>query len=74
MDDSNEDQGDVAYAGKLKNLIFKQLLLEQLLKNGIINTTSKLAKPMSLELQRNRDFEASIQDEERNRGKAIPAP
>jgi len=74
MDDSNDDLGEVVYAGKLKTQTFKQLQLERLLKSGNVIPASKLAETKILELQRVRDFEASIEDEERHRRTAVTAP
>ena len=67
MDDSNNDLGEVAYVGKLKTQTFKQLQLERLLKSGAVIPASKLAETKELEIQRVRDFEAAITDEERHR-------
>jgi len=74
MDDSNDDLGEVAYIGKLKTQTFKQLQLERLIKSGTVIPASKLAETKELELQRSRDFEASIEDEERHRRTAVTAP
>jgi hypothetical protein len=71
MDDSNDDLGEVAYVGKLKTQTFKQLQLERLLKSGAVIPASKLAETKELELQRVRDFEAAVADEERHRKAAI---
>ena len=59
--------GDVEFAGKVKTQTFKQFQLEQLIKDGTVIPASKLAEAKNLELQRSRDFEASIEDEERHR-------
>ena len=53
---------------------FKQFQLEQLIKDGTIIPASKLAEAKDLELQRSRDFEASIEDEERHRKTATTVP
>ena len=74
MDDPNDGQGEVIYVGKLKTQTFKQLQLERLLKSGIVIPASTLAEAKDLELQRSRDFEASIEDEERHRRTATTAP
>ena len=66
--------GDVEFAGKVKTQTFKQFELERLIKDGTINPASRLAEAKDLELQRSRDFEASIEDEERHRKTAIAAP
>ena len=49
---------------------FKQFQLEQLIKDGTVVPASKLAEVKDLELQRSRDFVASIEDEERHRRNA----
>jgi len=67
MDDSNDDLGEVVYAGRLKTQTFKQLQLEHLIKSGTVIPASKLAETKELELQRVRDFEAAVTDEERHR-------
>ena len=59
--------GDVEFAGKVKTQTFKQFQLERLIKDGTVIPASKLAEAKDLELQRIRDFEASIVDEERHR-------
>ena len=66
--------GDVEYAGKVKTQTFKQFQLEQLIKDGTVIPASKLAEAKDLELQRSRDFETSIEDEERHRRTATMAP
>lgn len=67
MDDSNNDLGEVVYLGKLKTQTFKQLQLERLLKSGVVIPASKLAETKKLEVQRIRDFETAVADEERHR-------
>lgn len=74
MDDSNDDQGDVAYAGKLKTQTFKQLQLERLLKSGAVIPASKLAESKEQQLQRVKDFELATADEERHRRTATTTP
>jgi len=69
-----DDLGNVEFAGKIKTQTFKQFQLEQLIKDGTVIPASKLAEAKSLELQRSRDFEASIEDEERHRRTATTAP
>ncbi|MBT8587846.1 hypothetical protein G6675_06115 [Polynucleobacter paneuropaeus] len=66
--------GDVEFAGKVKTQTFKQFQLERLIKDGTVIPASKLAEAKDLELQRSRDFEASIEDEERHRRAASPTP
>jgi len=65
---------DVEFAGKVKTQTFKQFQLERLIKDGIVTLASKLAETKDLELQRSRDFEASIEDEERHRRTSSIAP
>jgi len=65
--------GDVEFAGKVKPQTFKQFQLERLIKDGTVIPASKLAEAKDLELQRSRDFEASIDDEERHRRTATLA-
>ena len=55
------------FDGKLKTQTFKQFQLERLIKDGAVIPASKLAEAKDLELQRIRDFEASIVDEGRHR-------
>jgi hypothetical protein len=64
---------NLEFNGKLATKTFKQIEQERLLKDKVI-PASKLAEAKSLELQRNRNFEASIEDEERHRKTAITAP
>ena len=69
-----DDLGNVEFVGKVKTQTFKQFQLEQLIKDGIVTPASKLAEVKDLELQRSRDLEASIEDEERHRRTATTAP
>ena len=66
--------GDVEFAGKVKTQTFKQFELERLIKDGTIIPASRLAEAKYLELQRSRDFESSLVDEERHRKTAIATP
>jgi len=66
--------GDVEFAGNVKTQTFKQFQLERLIKDGTVIPASKLAEAKDLELRRIRDFEASIEDEERHRRTAVTAP
>ena len=68
MDDSNDDQGEVIYMGKLKRPTFKQPQLERPIKSGAVIPGSKLEEAKELDLQHGRDFEAAGTDEERHRG------
>ena len=65
---------DLEYSGKVKTQTFKQFQLERLIKNGTVIPASKLAEAKDLEFQRIRDFEASIENEERHRRTATTAP
>jgi hypothetical protein len=67
MSKSKRGLGDVEFSGKVKTQTVKQFQLEQLIKDGTVIAASKLAEAKDLELQRSRDFEASIEDEERHR-------
>jgi hypothetical protein len=67
MDDTNDDSGDVVYAGKIKGQTFRQLQLERLIKNGTVIPAAKLAESKALELQRAREFEAAAVDENRHK-------
>ena len=66
--------GNVEFAGKVKTQTFKQLQLDQLIKDGTVIPASKLAEAKDLELQRSRDFETASVDEERHRKTATTAP
>jgi hypothetical protein len=74
MTKSKDDLGNVEFAGKVKTQTFKQFQLERLIKDGTVIPASKLAEAKDLELKRVRDFEASIEDEERHRRTASIAP
>jgi len=74
MNKDKRGLGDLEYAGKVKTQTFKQFQLERLIKDGTVIPASKLAEAKDLELQRSRDFEASIEDEERHRRTATPVP
>ena len=66
--------GDVEFAGGIKTQTFKQFQLEHLIKDGTVIPASKLAEAKDLQLQRVRDFEVALVDEERHRRAATPAP
>ena len=74
MSNGKRGLGDVEFAGKVKTQTFKQFQLEQLIKDGTVVPASKLTEAKDLELQRSRDFEVSIEDEERHRKAATTAP
>ena len=65
--------GDLEFAGKVKTQTFKRYQQENLIKAKVI-PASKLAEAKDLKLQRSRDFEASMEDEERHRKTATTAP
>ena len=66
--------GNAEYAGTIKTQTFKQFQLERLIKGGTVIPASKLAEAKEQELQRVRDFEVSVEDEQRNRTTATIAP
>lgn len=74
MDFNSSENSNAEYAGKIKSQTFKQYQLERLIKDGTVIPASKLDQARELELQRRRDFEASIEDEERHRRTATNAP
>lgn len=74
MSKPKDGLGDVEFSGKIKTQTFKQFQLERLIKEGKVIPASKLAQAKELDLQRIRDFEASIQDEQRHRRTATTAP
>ena len=73
MTNSKDDLSNVEFAGKIKAQTFKPFQLERLIKDGTVIPASKLAEAKDLELQRSRDLEVSIEDEERHRRTAIHA-
>jgi hypothetical protein len=74
MSKDKSSLGVVEFAGKVKTQTFKQFQLEQLIKDGKVIPASKLAEAKELGLKRNRDFEASIDDEGRHRRTATTTP
>jgi hypothetical protein len=74
MDFGSSDNSTAHYSGKIRSHTFKQYQLERLIKDGTVIPASKLTEAKELELQRSRDFEASIVDEERHRKTATTAP
>lgn len=64
---------DVEYLGKATGKTRKEIVQERLLKAKVL-PASKLAEAKKLDLQRSRDFEAAIEDEERHRRTASIAP
>lgn len=73
MNKSKCGLGDAEFAGKVKIQIFNQFKLERLIKDGTAIPALQLAEAKELELQRSRDLEASIEDEERHRKTATTA-
>jgi len=69
-----DDLGNVEFSGKVKMQTFKQFQLDRLIKEGKVIPASKLAAAKEIELQRARDFEVSMGDEERNRRATPVAP
>jgi hypothetical protein len=74
MDFNSSENSNAEYAGKIKSQTFKQYQLERLIKDGTVIPASKLDQARELKLQRRRDFEVSIEDEERHRKTATTAP
>lgn len=74
MDFDSSDNSDAHFAGTIKNQTFKQFQLERLIKEGKIIPASHLAKAKEQELQRARDFDSALEDEQRHRKTATPAP
>ena len=74
MNKDKDGLGDLEFAGKVKTQTFKQFQLERLIKDGTVIPASKLAEAKDLELKRSRDFEVSVEDEERHRRSAVTAP
>jgi len=67
MNDSNDDLGELVYAGKLKPKPLSSFKLERLIKSGAVIPASMIAETKVLEIQRVRDFEVAAIDEERHR-------
>ena len=65
--------GDLEYLGKAIGKTKKEIAQERLLKTSVI-PASKLVEAKDLGLQCSRDFEASMEDEERHRRTAATAP
>jgi len=65
---------DLEYSGKVKTQTFKQFQLERLIRDGKVIPASKLAEAKEQDLQRIRDFESSMEDEERNQRSAKVTP
>ncbi|MBU3580397.1 hypothetical protein ICN19_00020 [Polynucleobacter sp. AP-Capit-er-40B-B4] len=74
MTKPKDNLSNVEFNGKIKTQTFKQFQLERLIKDGTVIPASKLAESKDMELQRSRDFEASIEDEQRHRRMTTPAP
>lgn len=65
--------GDLEYLGKVTGKTKKEIAQERLLKNSVM-PASRLAEAKELELQRLRDFETSIEDEQRHQRTATTSP
>ena len=74
MDFDSSDNSSAKFTGKIKTQTFKQFQLEQLIKDGTVIPASKLVEAKAQELKRIRDFEVSVEDEERHRRTATTAP
>jgi len=72
MDFDSSENSTAKFAGKIKTQTFKQFQLERLIKDGKVIPASKLAAAKEQELQRAREFEASVDDEQRYRSKTKP--
>ncbi len=66
--------GDVQFADKIKGQTFKQFQLERLIKDGKVIPASKLAEAKEQALQRIRDFETAVEDQQRHNRTATPPP
>ena len=71
---SKKGLSDVQFAGKVKTQTFKQFQLERLIRDGTVIPASKLAEAKEQELQRIREFEAAVSDEERHSRTATTPP
>ena len=69
MDFDSSDNSNAHPSGKIKTQTFKQFQLERLIQEGKVIPASKLAAAKEQELQRTREFEASVEDEQRYRSK-----
>lgn len=74
MDFDSSDNSNAIPSGKIKTQTFKQYQLERLIKEGKVIPASKLAEAKEIELQRTRDLEAAIEDEQRHRRTSTPPP
>ena len=74
MDFDSSDNSSAIPAGKIKTQTFKEFQLERLIREGKVMPASKLAEAKGMELQRSRDLEAAIEDEQRHRRAAPPPP
>jgi len=68
------DYNDLEDVGKDRSEKTKKEIAQERLLKATVIPASKLAEAKDLELQRSRDFEASIEDEERHRRTATTAP
>jgi hypothetical protein len=72
MDFDSSDNSSAHPSGKIKTQTFKQFQLERLIKEGKVIPASKLAAAKEQELQRTKEFENSVEDEQRYRFKTKP--
>jgi len=72
MDFHSSDNSSAHPSGKIKTQTFKQFQLERLINEGKVIPASKLAAAKEQELQRTKEFEASVEDEQRYRPKTKP--
>ena len=74
MDFDSSDNSSAHPSGKIKTQTFKQFQLERLIKEGKVIPASKLAAAKEQELRRAREFEASVEDQQRYRTRTKPRP
>lgn len=74
MSKSKYGIGDIEFSGTIKTQTFKQFQLERLIKEGKVIPASKLAESKELELQRIREFEAAVVDEQLHRKTTSVSP
>jgi hypothetical protein len=74
MDFDSSDLSEAQFDGKVKTQSFKQLQVERLIKEGKVIRGSMLAAAKEQELERVREFEVSLEDEQRHRRSTKVAP
>jgi hypothetical protein len=70
----SSDNSNPNYSGKIRAQTFKKFQLERLIKDGKVIPASQLIKVKEVGLQREREFEAASEDEQRHRRTATPPP